>query len=332
MRQIELEEAIFKSNLRLVVKVAYKYQGRGLDLLDLIQEGNLGLAHAIEKFEITTGNKLSTYAMWWIRQSIQRGIQNKGGVIDIPVHVHDLIRRIQITIPRLQAKLDREPSPEEIAEDIGGNIKPEKVKEIIGVMRTSTSLTSLDAEIGEDGDTDYYSIVADDQPDTADVVAHNLDGPVSAQLLSQLSKVEKEVLDGLYGVRSGKKESVKDVGTRLNLSDHEVKTIRDRALFSLRMSGNGHEMGTNDRVGPKKKGADSLSFHNTPDHILEELIPDLVQRRVLTMHYLDVTPAIIISEKLGISERKVKSIITRSLKLIRAWHAQHPNPSESDES
>lgn len=318
MRQIEIEEAIFKSNLRLVVKVAYKYQGRGLELLDLIQEGNLGLAHAIEKFEISKGNKLSTYAMWWIRQSIERGIQNKGGVIDIPVHVHGLLKRLKNSIHNLSEKLGRVPTHDELAAHLGGGISIEKVKELILVMNSTYSPSSLDRTLHTDEDVDLYYFTPDDQPDIVDVIVNTMDPSMSSELLSNLTDDERVVLVSLYG--NDQRQSVSIVATKLGIPPHTVSTIRDRALYRVRANAKASETQMGGRVPPKKRGALATSIEKTPIEILNNLIPNQQDRRIIRMLYQELVPKKLVAEQLQVSERTIRLAISRVNKALQDWN------------
>ncbi len=325
-----IEEEIFKCNLRLVVKVAKSQQGKGLDLLDLIQEGNLGLAHAIEKFEISQGNKLSTYAMWWIKQSIQRGIQNKGGVIDIPVHVHEQLRRIQNSMVALAEKLGREPTHEELAVSVGGGISIDKIKELILIMNNTHSPSSLDRKLNETEDADFYHIVPGDQPTVEDVVVGSMESPSSAEILSILDDNERLVLATLYG--GEKKRSLQDVATTLNLSPHEVTSLRDRALYRIRINSDRFDDDARGRVTPKKRGELAALLERTSIDVLDQLLPDTIERQILRMLYQELTPIKLVAEQLNISERKVRTVVTNANKVLRDWHAKQTPPVEESES
>jgi RNA polymerase primary sigma factor len=226
----EAAEQFVKSNLRLVVSVAKKYQSPEMPLLDLIQEGNLGLIHAVEKFDWRKGFKFSTYATWWIRQSIGRGIDNSARIVRLPVHAGDQIRRVLRAKAQIEGETGRSPTIPELAENL-----QLPVTEVASLMRHVLDPVSLATPVGSDGDTELGDIVADSfAPTPFDLVAGHLLADEIEKLLSRLGEREREILRLRYGLDRGEPRTLEEVGAALNLTRERIRQIERSALAKLR--------------------------------------------------------------------------------------------------
>jgi RNA polymerase sigma factor (sigma-70 family) len=223
-------EQFINSNLRLVVSIAKRYQSSELPLLDLVQEGNLGLIHAVGKFDWRKGFKFSTYATWWIKQAISRGIDNTGRTIRLPVHAGDQVRRLLRTKRQIEGQTGRSPSFVELAQAMGIT-----EQQVIELLQQGSEPVSLDSRVGPEGESELSEIVADVSSPTAfELVAEAMLGDEIEKLLSMLDTREREILRLRFGLDRGDPRTLEEVGVALNLTRERIRQIERAALSKLR--------------------------------------------------------------------------------------------------
>ena len=227
----QAREDMIKANLRLVVKIARDYEDLGLPLLDLINEGNIGLMKGVERFDPKKGAKLSTYASWWIKQSIKRALANQSKTIRLPVHVVDKVAQIRRTEHKLRESLDREATDEEVADSLG--INPRRVRQYRDAARAPVP---LDAPMGTDEASSVSEVVADQNAAAPfDRIIRENDTALVKQVLSTLTERESKILAMRFGLDDGKPKTLEQVGERFGVTRERIRQIQDEALQKMRV-------------------------------------------------------------------------------------------------